>query len=171
MPVSKKISAETLSLRITVVDPPPNILWALQLGQDEVVKANLEHQESYLFRLYSGGNRRFLHSGIPPSRSGGSGAPWRALRISAHGRLRRPGRCARRLARQDWARRDKPQVNKSGEGEGLGRVGSSIRRHGAQGWSGLRNRATVETRLAPFMKRFGSSLLSFSRAGSDNDSI
>jgi hypothetical protein len=25
-------------LRITVVDPPPDILWALQLGQDELVK-------------------------------------------------------------------------------------------------------------------------------------
>jgi hypothetical protein len=38
MPVSKKTSAETLSLRIIVVDPPPNILWALQLDQDELVK-------------------------------------------------------------------------------------------------------------------------------------
>jgi hypothetical protein len=41
MPVSKKTSAETLQLRITVVDPPPNILWALQLGRDEVVKPTL----------------------------------------------------------------------------------------------------------------------------------
>ena len=38
MPVTKKTSAETLSLRITVVDPPPDILWALQLRQDELVK-------------------------------------------------------------------------------------------------------------------------------------
>jgi hypothetical protein len=30
VPVRKKTSAETLPLRITVVDPPPNILWALQ---------------------------------------------------------------------------------------------------------------------------------------------
>lgn len=30
--------AETLSLRISVVDPPPDILWALQLGRDELVK-------------------------------------------------------------------------------------------------------------------------------------
>jgi hypothetical protein len=37
-PRSKKIAAETLALRITVVDPPPNILWALQLGRDEIVK-------------------------------------------------------------------------------------------------------------------------------------
>jgi len=29
---SKKTSAEALALRITVVDPPPNISWALQLG-------------------------------------------------------------------------------------------------------------------------------------------
>ena len=29
-------AAEMLQLRITVVDPPPNILWALQLGRDFV---------------------------------------------------------------------------------------------------------------------------------------
>ena len=34
----KKTSAEALALRITVVDPPPNISWALQLGRDELVK-------------------------------------------------------------------------------------------------------------------------------------
>jgi Family of unknown function (DUF5990) len=33
-----KTSAKSLSLRITVVDPPPDLLWALQLGRDEVVK-------------------------------------------------------------------------------------------------------------------------------------
>jgi hypothetical protein len=38
MPATRKHSTETLSLRITVVDPPPNILWALQLGRDEIVK-------------------------------------------------------------------------------------------------------------------------------------
>ena len=38
MSVPKKPSAEALSLRITVVDPPANILWALQLGRDEIVK-------------------------------------------------------------------------------------------------------------------------------------
>jgi len=27
-----------LALRVTVVDPPPNISWALQLGRDELVK-------------------------------------------------------------------------------------------------------------------------------------
>jgi hypothetical protein len=37
VPVPKKTSTASLSLRITVVDPPPNILWALQLGRDEVV--------------------------------------------------------------------------------------------------------------------------------------
>lgn len=35
---SKKTLAEALSLRITVVDPPPNISWALQLGRDRLVK-------------------------------------------------------------------------------------------------------------------------------------
>jgi len=49
MPVSKKTSAETLSLRITVVDPPPNILWALQLGQDEVVKPTLNTKSRISF--------------------------------------------------------------------------------------------------------------------------
>lgn len=34
----KTSSTESLALRIVVVDPPPNILWALQLGQDERVK-------------------------------------------------------------------------------------------------------------------------------------
>src|SRR5262245_6010132 len=33
----KKTSAESLALRITVVDPPPNISWALQLGRDQLV--------------------------------------------------------------------------------------------------------------------------------------
>ena len=34
----KRNSTETLSLRIVVVDPPREILWALQLGRDELVK-------------------------------------------------------------------------------------------------------------------------------------
>lgn len=39
MPTAKKnSSSESLALRIIVLDPPPNILWALQLGQDEMVK-------------------------------------------------------------------------------------------------------------------------------------
>jgi Family of unknown function (DUF5990) len=38
VPATKKTSVETLFLRIVVVDPPPNILWALQLGQDEIVR-------------------------------------------------------------------------------------------------------------------------------------
>jgi hypothetical protein len=37
-PRSRKIAAESLALRITVVDPPPNILWALQLDRDEIIK-------------------------------------------------------------------------------------------------------------------------------------
>ena len=49
MPVLKKASAETLALRITVVDPPPNILWALQLGRDEVVKPTLSTKNRILF--------------------------------------------------------------------------------------------------------------------------
>jgi uncharacterized protein DUF5990 len=38
VPVNKKNAIEVLSLRITVVDPPPDIIWALQLRQDELVK-------------------------------------------------------------------------------------------------------------------------------------
>lgn len=49
MPVSKKPSAETLPLRITVVDPPPNILWALQLGRDELVKPTLNTKSRISF--------------------------------------------------------------------------------------------------------------------------
>lgn len=39
MPTAKnKSPAESLTLRIVVVDPPPNVLWALQLGRDERVE-------------------------------------------------------------------------------------------------------------------------------------
>jgi len=38
VPAPKKSEAETLLLRIIVVDPPQNILWGLQLGRDEIVK-------------------------------------------------------------------------------------------------------------------------------------
>ncbi len=38
MPTFKEHPAGSLALRITVVDPPPNILWALQLDQEEIVK-------------------------------------------------------------------------------------------------------------------------------------
>jgi hypothetical protein len=49
MPAPKKTSPETLPLRITVVDPPPNILWALQLGEDEIVKPNLNTKNRISF--------------------------------------------------------------------------------------------------------------------------
>jgi hypothetical protein len=41
VPASKEQTSpvETLPLRIVVVDPPPGILWALQLNQEEVVAA------------------------------------------------------------------------------------------------------------------------------------
>jgi len=38
MPAPKKRASEKILLRIVVVDPPPGILWALQLGQSELVK-------------------------------------------------------------------------------------------------------------------------------------
>ena len=37
-PSSEKAAAEQLRLRITAVEPPANISWALQLGRDELVK-------------------------------------------------------------------------------------------------------------------------------------
>jgi len=51
MPAPKKTSAETLSLRITVVDPPPNILWALQLGREEIVKPTIATKKRIGFDL------------------------------------------------------------------------------------------------------------------------
>lgn len=38
MATSQEHPATSLALRITVVHPPPNILWALQLGDEEIVK-------------------------------------------------------------------------------------------------------------------------------------
>ncbi len=38
MPAPKKRVTEKIPLRIVVVDPPADILWALQLGQSELVK-------------------------------------------------------------------------------------------------------------------------------------
>jgi hypothetical protein len=35
---NEKTVEEALRLRITVVDPPPNVAWALQLGRDELVE-------------------------------------------------------------------------------------------------------------------------------------
>ena len=49
MPVTKKTLAETLPLRITIVEPPPNILWALQLGRDELVKPTFNTQNRISF--------------------------------------------------------------------------------------------------------------------------
>jgi hypothetical protein len=53
VPVNKKNTIETLPLRITVVDPPPNIIWALQLGQDEQVKptSNTKSRISFDFTV------------------------------------------------------------------------------------------------------------------------
>jgi hypothetical protein len=39
----------SLSLRITVVNPPPNVLWALQLGDDEIVKPTISTKEFLSF--------------------------------------------------------------------------------------------------------------------------
>jgi len=49
VPAPKKTPAETLSLRITVVDPPPNIAWALQLGQEEILKPTINTKNRITF--------------------------------------------------------------------------------------------------------------------------
>ena len=36
--MSAKSPSKTLLLRIVVTDPPPDVLWALQLGKDEIAK-------------------------------------------------------------------------------------------------------------------------------------
>jgi hypothetical protein len=51
VPERKKTSPETLSLRITVVDPPPNILWALQLGRKELAKPTLSTKNRISFEF------------------------------------------------------------------------------------------------------------------------
>jgi hypothetical protein len=50
---TQKTSAEVLALRITVVDPPPKIAWALQLGRDELVQptASSGGRVSFEFQL------------------------------------------------------------------------------------------------------------------------
>jgi hypothetical protein len=53
VPVDEKNAIQMLSLRITVVDPPPDIIWALQLGRDELVKptSNSKAQISFDFTV------------------------------------------------------------------------------------------------------------------------
>jgi hypothetical protein len=50
---NKKNGIETISLRITVVDPPPSIIWALQLKKDELVKptSNTKSRISFDFTV------------------------------------------------------------------------------------------------------------------------
>jgi hypothetical protein len=38
-------------LRIVVVDPPPNVLWALQLGKDEIIKPSFLSRSRIAFDL------------------------------------------------------------------------------------------------------------------------
>jgi hypothetical protein len=45
----KKVSVDSLALRIVVVDPPPNVLWALQLGSDENVMPSSSTEDSISF--------------------------------------------------------------------------------------------------------------------------
>jgi hypothetical protein len=47
----KKSSTESLTLRIVVLDPPADILWALQLGQDEMVKPSAATKRRICFEF------------------------------------------------------------------------------------------------------------------------
>ena len=49
MRANKKDTIEEVSLRISVVDPPPDIIWALQLRQDELVKPTSHTQTRISF--------------------------------------------------------------------------------------------------------------------------
>jgi hypothetical protein len=49
VPKPKKRVTESLALRIVVVHPPPNILWALQLGQTELVKPTASNKRGLHF--------------------------------------------------------------------------------------------------------------------------
>jgi Family of unknown function (DUF5990) len=51
MPVAKKTAVQTLALRITVLKPPPNILWALQLGREEQVMPSFSTQDRISFEF------------------------------------------------------------------------------------------------------------------------
>lgn len=42
-------NAEPLALRITVVDPPPGLTWALQLGRDELVPPTKQSRDCIIF--------------------------------------------------------------------------------------------------------------------------
>lgn len=49
MPKPKKRVTEPLALRIAVIEPPPGILWALQLGQAELVKPTASSKSRIAF--------------------------------------------------------------------------------------------------------------------------
>lgn len=49
MPAPKKRVTEKLPLRIVVISPPPDILWALQLGQSELVKPSASTKSRITF--------------------------------------------------------------------------------------------------------------------------
>jgi hypothetical protein len=51
MPVAKKTAAQTLALRITIVDPPPAIVWALQLGREEQVMPSVSTNDRISFEF------------------------------------------------------------------------------------------------------------------------
>lgn len=51
MKVAQLSAVQTLALRIMVVDPPPNILWALQLGREELVKPAFSTKDRISFEF------------------------------------------------------------------------------------------------------------------------
>jgi hypothetical protein len=84
---NKQNPPATLPLRIIVVDPPPGILWALQLGQEEIVKPSATSQRRVCFEfavevVTDSSARRFRLRG--PAVQGPAGKRFVYLRMGAY---------------------------------------------------------------------------------------
>ena len=144
MPTAKgKTSTESLALRIIVLDPPPNILWALQLGQDEMVKPSSATKSRISFdfavQVVDGSSKgAFRLRG--PAVQGRPGERFVYLRIGTYA-----GQTG-----TDVARRAKiglegitRKLLDDGESQARGRSRSAVRRHRFKGWCSLRNSASA----------------------------
>jgi hypothetical protein len=85
--VKKKGSTESLGMRIVVLDPPPNILWALQIGRDEMAKPSSATHSRISFdftaEVVNGSSKRAFHL-RGPAVQGRSGERFVYLRIGTY---------------------------------------------------------------------------------------